>query len=76
MGKTQADYQSEYIKFLESALESSLNLSKALVERERKELSDDEIEAVFYKKCWYYDEDEKFDYYGFAKEILKKANER
>jgi hypothetical protein len=41
-----------------------------------RELSDDEIEGAFYKQCWYYDEDEKFDYYGFAKEILKRASEK
>jgi hypothetical protein len=41
-----------------------------------KELSDEEIEGAFYQQCWYYDEDEKFDYYGFAKEILKRASEK
>jgi hypothetical protein len=33
----------DYIKHLESALESSLNLSKVLVERQPRELTDDEI---------------------------------
>ena len=33
----------DYIKHLESALESSLNLSKVLVERQLRELTDDEI---------------------------------
>ncbi len=42
------------------------------LERSLKPLSDEEIEGAFYKKCWYYDEDEKFDYYGFAREIEKR----
>ncbi len=37
-----------------------------------KPLSVEEIEGAFYKKCWYYDKDEKFDYYGFAREIEKR----
>ena len=37
-----------------------------------KPLSIEEIEGAFYKKCWYYDEDEKFDYYGFAREIEER----
>ncbi len=41
-----------------------------------RELSIEEIEGVFYQKCWYYDEDEKFDYYGFARAILKKASQK
>ena len=46
---TQVEHLAEYIKHLESALESSLNLSKALVEREQKEwqyLTDDEIKEI------------------------------
>lgn len=41
-----------------------------------KELTIEDIEGVFYEKCWYYDEDEKFDYYGFARAILRKAKEK
>ena len=37
-----------------------------------KPLSVEEIEGAFYKKCWYYDADEKFDYYGFAREIEER----
>ncbi len=60
----------DYVAHLESALESSLNMNKALVERQARELSDEEIEVLWEKHC-------PFDLTAgidFARAILKKAS--
>jgi hypothetical protein len=66
-----ADGRKEFHYGVDNASVSNIPLYESI-----HDLSDDEIEGAFYKKCWYYDEDEKFDYYGFAKEILKRASKK
>lgn len=54
------------------SVKSAFSIRELVKESEKKPLSIEEIEGAFYKKCWYYDEDEKFDYYGFAREIEER----
>ena len=66
-------HQADFIDFLEKALDSSIKLNKAQAERQEKELTDSEIEKVFWEIA-----NKKIDnpVMEFAKAILKKAQEK
>ena len=61
-----------YVDGMQKQMQSSVDRWVNATAPQTKPLSVEEIEGAFYKKCWYYDEDEKFDYYGFAREIEER----
>jgi hypothetical protein len=85
----KSDYQAEYIKFLESALDSSLKLNQALINRETTApgLSDDKVKELANKYLTYiaYDEGDGYGdveivgelefYDAIVNELNKKASE-
>ncbi len=78
MEKTKSDYQSDYIKFLESALESSLSLNKALIDRQPRQLSDDEIMNMSddYTTSPFSLEFTANSLVAYVKAVIKKASEK
>jgi hypothetical protein len=84
----KSDYQAEYIKFLESALDSSLKLNQALINRETTApgLSDEKVKELASKYLTYiaYDEGDGYGdveivgelefYDAIVNELNKKGN--
>jgi hypothetical protein len=69
---TMIRHQADYIAQLEKGLESSIAMNKAQAERQVKELTDEEIESVYYKDFNF----EDADMIEFARAILRKAQEK
>lgn len=64
----------QYIAELEKGLDSSINLNKAQAERQIKDLTDEEIEKVFFEIHGI--EPAPSNVFEFARAILRKAQEK